>query len=95
MKKLNQNGDIVTAVFGTVFILGVAICIYSTTRLVVESNRFNSWSSACMSHGGYLSHPTRISSDREWYDCIVDNKTYVVPGFEAYERERPANLPKQ
>jgi len=94
MKRLNQDGDVVTPVFIAILIVCFVVTTTSLVRLITDTRRFDRWSQACAAHGGYLSHPTRISSSEEWYDCIVDGKTYVVPGYESEEVDRPASLPR-
>jgi len=90
--KLNEGGDVV---LGFLFAIAIVILGFGIVGLVESFHQesvFNNWVAACESHGGYVKNTAQINADTEWDDCIVHNKVYIVPGYESYQKDKPANL---
>lgn len=82
-------------------VLMVFILLLAGTAIVMfvmglfSNHAFDNWAKACVAHGGYTKSTTHLSSGAEWYDCIKENKMFVVPGYEGYQKDRPAGLPTE
>lgn len=96
MKRTNETGDIVgVLLIGVIVALTIVLgfSVYSYISAANQNAVFDGWVQKCSAIGGVSKQTAAINSNTEWYDCYVNNEPVLVPGYESYEKDRPANLP--
>jgi hypothetical protein len=86
---------------GKWLLVWIAFCIALLGFLGVQvyrqwryDQKFNGWVQDCTNAGGVAQQTAALSVSAKWYDCMVDGKRVVLPGYEQDEKERPKNLYK-
>ncbi len=71
---------------GVFAVIVAAVLVYILALTAAQAIKWERWSAACESHGGYVKEMAY-----NWADCIVDGEPVIVPGWEAEQKDKPKN----